>query len=474
MPETLSVDICVIGGGSGGLSAAAAAAAFGVSVVLVERGRMGGDCLNVGCVPSKALIAAARHVRAIAEAEAFGITAGPVTVDFARVRAHIQSTIAAIAPNDSVQRFTALGVRVIRAEARFVDRRTVVAGDISIRARRFIIATGSSPAIPAIPGLDTVDYLTNETLFDLKVLPAHLAVLGGGAVGLEMAQAFRLLGVEVTVIELDRALAKEDPELAAVVLKRLRADGVALHESVTVTAVERDGSGLRLDGEGIDGPFSLQASHLLLAAGRRANLDSLDLAAGRIKRGPDGLRLGRGLRSSNRRVYAVGDAAGGPQFTHVAGYQAGIVLPQILLRLPLRENRKILPRVTFTDPEIAHVGLDAETAQKRHRGCRILRWTYADNDRAQAERLTTGLIKVTADRKGRLLGIAIAGAGAGEMIGFWSLALAKKMTVRDIQNHVPAYPTLSEIGKRAAVSYYAPLARVRWIRSLIRFLARFG
>lgn len=474
MMETLSADICVIGGGSGGLSVASIAAAFGVSVVLVERGRMGGDCLNYGCVPSKALIAAARHVKTIADAAQFGIDVAPPTVDYARVRQHIQSVIAQIAPIDSVERFTALGARVIRADARFVDRRTVEAGNVRIKARRFVIATGSSPLVPSIPGLDTVEYLTNETIFDLKVLPAHLVILGGGPAGLELAQAFHRLGAPVTVIEAGRALSREDPELSAIALKRLRQEGVVLHEGVAVTSVDRADDGIRLSCEGFEGAFSLDASHVLLATGRSANVEGLGLAEAGVKLARRGIDVNRSLRTSNRRIYAIGDVAGGVQLTHAANYHAKIVTSQILLRLPMREKRERIPRVTFIDPEIAHVGLSEEEARARYGDIHILRWPYAENDRAHADRKTDGLIKVIADRKARVLGAAIVGEGAGEMINMWSLAISKRLTLKDVRSYVAPYPTLSEIGKRAAISYYVSLARSPRIRSIIRFLGRFG
>ncbi|TDH38102.1 dihydrolipoamide dehydrogenase [Pseudohoeflea suaedae] len=477
MTERLTPDICVIGAGSGGLTVAAAAAAFGVSVVLIEKNRMGGDCLNYGCVPSKALIAAAKHVNAVAEAPVFGVNAGLPTIDFERVHDHIHEVIAAIEPNDSAARFRAMGVKVIEAEGRFMDRRRVVAGDYEISARRYVIAAGSSPLVPPIPGLDTVDYLTNETLFDLRAGPEHLVIIGGGPIGMEMAQAHRRLGAEVTVIEGGRALGKEDPELAAIVLDRMRTEGIAVQENVKVVEVAKSGSSQvtvtceRNEG----GTFEVTGSTLLVATGRRPNVDGLGLENAGIRFDRSGIKVGPDLQTSNKRVMAIGDITGGLQFTHVAGYHAGIAIQKILFRLPAREDRTIIPRVTFTDPELAHVGLDEEAARRKH-GDRIsvLRWPYAENDRAHAERRTTGMIKVIADRKARILGASIVGAGAGEMINMWALAVYKGMNLGEMRSYVSPYPTMSEIGKRAAVAYYAPMARKRWVRSLVRFLRRFG
>ncbi len=475
MANPLTPDICVIGAGSGGLSVAAAAAAFGVPVVLIEKGAMGGDCLNFGCVPSKAIIAAAKHAEAMRNGAGFGIGNIEPEIDFAAVNRHIHAVIAAIAPNDFVGRFTALGVHVIKAEARFKDAGTVVAGEVEIRARRFVIATGSSPTIPPIPGLDGVPYLTNETLFDLVERPQHLVIIGGGPVGLEMAQAHRRLGSAVTVIEAAIALGREDPELAAVVLRRLRAEGVAIREATTVKSVERQGeAGIRVNIEDNRGAVAIDGTHLLVATGRTANVEGLALDKAGIAFDANGIKVSNKLRTANRRVYAIGDVAGALRFTHVAGYHAGLVVRALLFRLPARENRRIIPRVTFTDPELAHVGLTEAEAAKKYGPVRVLRWPYAENDRAQTELKTEGHIRLLAGRRGRILGVSIAGANASEMINMWALALAKNMTVGDVAAYVPPYPTMGEIGRRGAIAYFVEVARKPLVRSVIRWLRNFG
>ncbi len=475
MSETLRPDICVIGAGSGGLTVAAAAASFGVDVVLIEKGKMGGDCLNYGCVPSKAIIAAGKHAHAIGEAPAFGVSAGEVKVDFRKVHSHIHSVIGAIAPNDSVERFTALGVRVIQEEAKFTDRETVAAGEFEIKARRFVVATGSSAFVPPIPGIDKVDYLTNETLFDRNRKSRHMIVIGGGPIGMEMAQAHRRLGSEVTVVEGLKALGKDDPELAAIVLEKLRGEGIEILEGATVSEVAKRGkTGVRVTLTTDAGETVIDGTDILVATGRKANVEGLGLEEAGIEFDRSGIKVGPNLRSSNRRVYAIGDVAGGLQFTHVAGYHAGLVIQQILFRLPAKENRDIIPWVTFTEPELAHVGLNEEAARKRAREIHVLRWPYVENDRAQAERKTDGLIKMITDKKGRILGVSIAGAGAGEMINMWALAVANKMKLSDVRGFVPAYPTMGEIGKRAAITYYAPMTRKPFVRKLLTFLRRFG
>ena len=275
MVERLTPDICVIGAGSGGLSVAAAAAAFGVPVVLIEKGKMGGECLNTGCVPSKSLIAAGKRARVIADAAAFGVSARAADIDFAKVHRHVHDVIAAIAPNDSKERFNGLGVRVIEGAARFADRKTVVVDGIEIAARRFVIATGSSPALPPIAGLAAVPYLTNETVFDLTIRPEHLIVIGAGPIGLELAQAFHRLGSAVTVLEAGEPLAREDGECAAIVLDALTREGIVVRSNLAVAGVEGMGSKVKVVfGEGGQ---AIEGSHLLVATGRKANTDGLEL-----------------------------------------------------------------------------------------------------------------------------------------------------------------------------------------------------
>lgn len=473
--KVLKPDICVIGAGSGGLSVAAAAAAFGVPVVLVEKAEMGGDCLNYGCVPSKALIAAGKQAHAMRGAEIFGIGAVEPDVDFKRVKRHVHDVIEAIAPNDSVERFTALGVHVIRAEGHFVNRRTLIAGDVEIRARRFVVATGSRPLVPPIPGLDGVPYLTNETIFGLTRRPGHLVVIGGGPIGMELAQAHRRLGSKVTVIEGQTALGRDDAEAADFVRRSLARDGVELLERTKVVSVELRGkTGVRVHAEGPDGATSVDGTHLLVAVGRSPNVDGLDLRRALVAFDARGIKVGRRLRTSNRRIYAVGDVNGGPQFTHVAGYQAGLVLRPLLFRLPVRFDPALIPRVTYCDPELAQVGMTEAEARKKHRRVGVLRWPLAENDRAQAERKTEGLIKLVLGRRGRILGVTIVAPNAGEMIGLYALALSKGLGLRDLAGWVPPYPTMGEIGKRAAITYFAGATRKPLVRGLIRFLRRFG
>jgi pyruvate/2-oxoglutarate dehydrogenase complex dihydrolipoamide dehydrogenase (E3) component len=474
--ETIAPDICVIGGGSGGLSVAAAAAAFGRSVVLIEKHKMGGDCLNYGCVPSKALIAAGRRAHTMRTSQAFGIEPVDPVVDFSAVHRHVHSVIAAIAPNDSIERFQGLGVRVIQAVARFADAGTVVAGDHRITARRFVIATGSSPMVPPIPGLSQVSYLTNETLFDNTVRPDHLVIIGGGPIGMEMAQAHRRLGSRVTVIEGAKALGKDDPEMTALLLGLIRAEGVEVREGTLVERVEPLMQGVRvhLKASGGQGADYVDASHLLVAAGRRPNIADLNLAAAGIKSGKAGIEVDRGLRTTNKKVFAIGDVAGGLQFTHVANYHAGIVIRRALFRLPAKAYTRHVPWVTYTEPELAHVGLSEPEALAQNIKILVLRWPFHENDRAQAERETAGHVKVVTDPKGRILGATILGAQAGELIQMWSLAIAQGLNIKAMTAWVSPYPTLSEVNKRVAYRFFVDKAGNPLLRRIIGWLAKLG
>jgi pyruvate/2-oxoglutarate dehydrogenase complex dihydrolipoamide dehydrogenase (E3) component len=471
MSETLECDICVIGAGSAGLLVAAGAAQLGVATVLIERGKMGGDCLNYGCVPSKALLAAAKVASTSRGAARFGITLGEPEIDFAAVMRHVHEIIATIAPNDSVARYEGLGATVIQGSARFTGKREIIVDGRRIHARRFVVATGSTASAPPIPGLDQVDYLTNETLFENTRLPEHLIVIGGGPIGLEMAQAHARLGARVTVLEAARVLAKDDPELAMLLRDRLLAEGIVIREHATIARIERATGGIAVslaDSERIIG------SHLLVAAGRQPNIAALDLDKAGIAHNRQGIVVDARLRTSNRRVFAIGDVAGGPQFTHVAGYHAGIVIRNALFRLPAKVDYRALPWVTYTEPELAHVGLAEAAARERHGAIVILRSTFHENDRAQTERATHGLVKVVTRRNGSILGASILGAGAGELIQPWVLAIGQGLKIKAMAGMIAPYPTLGEAGKRAAGSFYLATLFGARTKSLVRFLTRFG
>jgi pyruvate/2-oxoglutarate dehydrogenase complex dihydrolipoamide dehydrogenase (E3) component len=471
MTQSFTPDLCVIGAGSGGLAVAAGAAQMGAEVVLVERGAMGGDCLNFGCVPSKSLLAAARIADLWRRGTALGIAHARPRIDFAAVTDSVQRVIAEIAPNDSVERFEGLGVRVLRAEARFTSPRTARVGDTEIRPRRFVIATGSQPAIPPIRGLDEVPYLTNESVFANRQLPEHLIVIGGGPIGIEMAQAHNRLGARVTVLDVGPLLPHDDPELSAVLAERLSSEGIVVRPGVEIAGVEREGRIIRVrleSGEQISG------SHLLIAAGRRPTVEPLYLAAAGIASTANGITVDARLRTTNRRVFAIGDVAGGPQFTHVALYHAGIVIRNALFRIPAKVDYRALPWVTYTDPELAQVGLTEAASRAIERAPRVLRWRFVENDRAQTERETEGMVKVITCGNGRILGASILGPGAGDLILPWALAISQKLKIGALANLIVPYPTRGEASKRAAGSYYTPTLFSARTRRLVRLLARFG
>ena len=461
----------MVGAGAAGLSVTAVAAQLGLRVLLIERNRMGGDCLNFGCVPSKALLAAAHAVTAARHSVHLGIRLPEPAVDWDAVREHVHGVIAAIAPNDSEARFRALGASVVRGEARFTATDTLAVEGRQYSARRIVLAAGSTAAIPDVPGLDRVDYLTNTTVFDMAEPPSHLLILGGGPVGLEMADAFARLGARVTVVEAASIASKDDWELVAGLRETLRAGGITLLEESKVAAVEPGPTIVLGDGRRIQG------SHLLVATGRRPNLQALDLTAGNVRATAAGIATDRGLRSlTNRRVFAVGDIADpqgiGPRaFTHVGSYHAGIVIRRALFRLPARLDYAALPRVIYTNPELAQVGMtESEAIAAGHR-VKVLRWPLADNDRAVAERDTAGLVKLVVAGN-RLVGAGILAPNAGEMIGLWGLAIARRVKLGTLAGLIIPYPTRSEAAKRAAANFFVPRLFAPHIKLAVRLLAR--
>lgn len=467
MPE---FDLAVIGAGAAGLSVTAVAARLGLAVVLIERDRMGGDCLNTGCVPSKALLAAAAVAACAADAGRFGVRLPPPQIDWNAVSAHVARAVDAIAPNDSAARYRALGATVLAGEARFVAPDTIAVDGRRVTARRFVIAAGSRPAVPPIPGLDAMPYLTNSSLFGIPGPPGHLLIVGGGPVGLEMAAAHVGLGWQVSLVEAATIAAHEDPELVDGLRRSLVSASVRIIEGDAAVAAE-PGPTLVLDSG-----RRLSGTHLLIAAGRQPNLESLGLEEGGIRASGRGIATDRGLRSlSNRRVYAVGDIADpeqlGPRyFTHVGSYHAGIVIRRALFRLPARVDYGALPRVLYTEPELAQVGLTESEARAAGNTVRVLRWPMAENDRAVAEGATAGLVKLVASRGGRLLGAGILSPGAGEMIGTYTLAIRQHLKLAALAGMIVPYPTRSEAGKRAASQFFVPALFSIRTRRLLSFL----
>jgi len=472
-------DLCVIGAGSGGLSVAAGASQMGANVVLIEKAKMGGDCLNTGCVPSKALLAAGHAAQNARRADRFGIKTGKIAVDGPKVFAHVHDVIAQIAPHDSVERFEGLGVKVIQGEARFVGPDTVEAAGQTVVARKFVIATGSRALIPPIEGIKKLGVLTNENIFDLDEIPKHLIVIGGGPIGCELAQAFRQLGAEVTILEMFKIMPKDDPELVRVVQERLLEDGVVIHEDVKVVRAGGTPDAPEVVAVDEDGREHLiQGSHLLVAAGRMPTVMGLGLEHAGVDFTPRGIEVDKRMRTSNKRIFAIGDVAGasgmGGQFTHVAGYHAGIVISNALFKWPQKAKLNHVPWVTYTDPELAQAGLvETQAREKFGDAINVLKWPFAENDRARAERETEGLIKVVTTAKGKILGAGIVGPRAGELIAPWVLAMEQGLKIGAMASTIAAYPTLGEISKRAAGSYYTAFLYGPRTRKLVRFLLKF-
>lgn len=468
----IDTDILIIGAGSGGLSVAAGAVQMGADVTLLEGHLMGGDCLNFGCVPSKALLAAGHKAHETSLTE-FG-TAGHVPeTDFSAAKDHVRATIEHIAPVDSQERFEGLGVRVIREFGKFINEREVQAGEYVIKARRIVIATGSRPFVPPIPGLDTVPHFTNETIFDEKTRPDHLIVIGGGPIGMEMAQAHRRLGSQVTVLEGAKAMGKDDPEAAAFVLEKLRREGIEIVEGAQVSQVSGEAGAIKIDTA--DGR-SFEGSHLLVAVGRQVNVDGLDLEKAGVDYDRRGVTVDEGLRSTNKRVYAIGDAAGGLQFTHVAGYHAGVIIRPMLLGLPAKAKTSHIPWATYTDPELAQVGLTEAQAKDKFGEDKVFvaKAEFDHNDRAIATKQNEGFVKVMVV-KGRPVGATIVGPQAGELIQLWALAIASNLKMSAISGMVAPYPTLGEINKRAAGAYFSPkLFDSPLVKRVVRFVQKFG
>lgn len=467
--QTLYPDFCVLGAGSGGLSFAAGAVQMGASVVLIEREKMGGDCLNTGCVPSKALIAAAKIGHELKESDRFGWSVSNVKVDFKKVRDHVRSVIDAIAPHDSVERFEKLGVQVVLEEGRFINDTTIETLTYFIKAKRFIIAAGSSPFIPPIEGINTTPYYTNESIFDIQELPKHIVVIGGGPIGIEMAQAFLRLGSQVTVLEAFTALPKDDPELTAQLKVLLIAENLTLHEQVKISSISQIDQGIQCVYKNAQGQEStLIASHVLVAAGRRSNIQNLNLEAAKIHFSPKGIEVDKYLRTSNSRVYAIGDCIGGYQFTHVAGYHAGLVIRNSIFRLGAKVKTQAFSWVTYTDPELAHVGFLESQLKSQNITYQVLQMNFDENDRAQAERRTEGTIKVLVSPKGYVLGATILGVHAGELIYPWVIVIQNKLKISALAGSIAPYPTLNDINRRIAGSFYTDKIFSPFMRRIVK------
>ncbi len=473
MKQKPEYDLCIIGGGAAGLVTAAGAAALGAKVILIEKNKLGGDCLYYGCVPSKTLIHSASVAHEIRHANRFGLIAHHEAIDQNRVMHRVAEVIKHIEPNDSPERFRSLGVEVVFGEASFSSSTSLKLADRTITARNFVLATGSRPAIPNLAGIDNVPYFTNETIFENRQNISHLIVLGAGPVGCEMAQSFMRLGVKVTLVSRNRLLPREDADMAEVVKQQFLVDGVDLHLNVDIRKVDNceQGISLELYGEGNHPQVTyLEGSHLLVATGRRANLENLSLDKAAVSVNEQGkLIVDNRLRTSNKHIFACGDVVGPHLFTHMAEHQAGVVLRNALFHLPAKSQTTGIPWCTFTSPELARVGLSEDEAKQKNINYQIYSFPFSEIDRAITDGNTVGMAKIITSRRGKLLGACIVGPHAGELIAEYSLAIAQGLKVSALSKTIHIYPTLSQINRRVAderMKMSLTPSRKRWLRRL--------
>ena len=470
--QQYDVDICIIGAGSGGLSIASGAAQLGRSVVLYEADEMGGDCLNYGCVPSKALIAAGKHAHAFSSGGPFGISPSKPKVDFEAVKAHVAGVIETIAPVDSQERFEGLGCTVIRERASFIDANTVGSDTTITKAKRIVIATGSRASAPPIPGLDETLYLTNEEIFSVDVLPKHLLIVGSGPIGLELGQAFVRLGSKVEIVDIAEPLGRSEPEHAKILIEALEAEGVIFHTPVNTKKIRKTKTGVAID---LEGGKTLTGSHLLVAAGRRPVVDGLNLDAAGIKGNRAGIVTDKTLRTSNKRVYAVGDVSGRGGLTHAAGHHAGIIIKNFYFVPLFKSSAETdhMPAVIYSQPELASIGLTEAAAKAKFGSIRSVHFDFDENDRAIAERSIKGGVKIVARKNGTILGASIVGEGAGDLIQMVGLAMANKLKIIAFTKLISPYPSRGEAVKRAASSWYTDAVFSPKSKKLAALMARF-
>ncbi len=469
-------DVGILGGGAAGLTVAAGAAQFGAKVLLIEKApKLGGDCLHFGCVPSKTLIRTASVWSMAARATSFGLPELQLPpVDLGAVMDRVRESIETIQPHDSPERFCGLGAEVRFGEATFVDPHTVELDGEKLSAKAWVIATGSRPALPPVKGLAEAPHWTNETLFSQRELPQKLIVLGGGPIGLELGQSFARLGSKVTIVEfMDQIMVQEDPDIAAVIHRRLVDEGIEIRTATKAVEARGVPGGVALTVEPAAGgdQMVLEADALLVAAGRAPNVDGLGLDKAGVEFTPRGIPVDARLRTNVKHIYACGDVNGTLPFTHVAGYEGGVALTNIVMHLPRKADYTKVPWCTYVDPEVASVGLNEKRAGEQDITCRVLTESFADNDRAVAEGEREGFIKVLVDPKNtKVLGCQIVGEHAGELIHEWVAILNGGVKLSTVAGMIHAYPTLSEISKRAAGGFYTEKLFSDRTKSILKLL----
>jgi len=452
-------DMGIIGGGAAGLTVAAGSAQLGAKTLLVEKEKeLGGDCLHFGCVPSKTLIRTARAYHLMKNGPRFGLPRLEVPpVDFREIARRIQSVVASIQEHDSLERFCGLGARVETGWPVFADEHSILLNGRSFSAKNWVVATGSSPAMPPVEGLDKTPCLTNKDIFSLDRLPRSLIVLGGGPIGIEMAQAFTRLGSQVTVVEYGpQILAKEDDDMALAVMEALEEEGVAFHLKSRAAGVRDLGRNRVVILQKGEETLSLEGEAILVAVGRTANTEGLGLEALGIPFDRRGVSVDKRLRTKHKHIYGAGDVIGGYQFTHAAGYEGGVVVSNAVLRLPRKVDYTFMPWCTYTDPELASVGLNEKQARLQGISCTVWTEEFGRNDRSLAEGEKRGRIKLLLDDREKPLGVQILGPHAGELLGHWVAGLAGKVKISTLAAAVHPYPTLGEINKRVAGNVLSP------------------
>jgi pyruvate/2-oxoglutarate dehydrogenase complex dihydrolipoamide dehydrogenase (E3) component len=467
-------DICVIGAGAAGLSVAAGASQLGVSVALIEGNLMGGDCLNYGCVPSKSLLAASRNYHIAKNLDKFGLNSTVEKVDISLVLDKVREIIKQIEPNDSVERFTGLGVKVYHGFASFIDTKTIQVNNERIEAKYFVIATGARAATPPITGIDSVKYYTNETIFSLTETPKHLVVLGSGPIGCEIADAFAKLGVRVSLIARSKLLAKDDRDLVAILCRSLEEHGVNIYERTQTLSIANEGNEIEIEIEQNGVKSTITGSHLMVATGRAANIQQLNLEKAKVIYTERGITVNNRLQTSNKNIFALGDVIGGYEFTHIAGYHAGIIIRNILFRQRSKVDYKAVPWVTYTYPELAQVGLNADAALSQFGNkIKVTEFEYKENDRARTEREAVGKIKLVTNLRGKILGVSILGAHAGELLFPWIDLINRGESVKAITKNIIPYPTFNEINKQVVSKYYTPILFSDKVRRIVKLLKVF-
>ncbi len=470
-------DIGVIGGGAAGLTVASGAAQLGARTVLIEKEELlGGDCLHYGCVPSKTLIRSANVYHQMKRGEDFGLPpVHPDPVDFSLVARRIRSVIEKIQHHDSIERFTGLGVAVKFGEPRFADEHKLMLGAASLSAGKWVLATGSSAAIPPVSGLAEVSYLTNRDIFSLERLPETLVILGAGAIAVEMAQAFCRLGSKVVVIQrAEQILSKEDRDMADTVMHVLQQEGVVFHLGCTIISVSEHGLTKQVLIRRADGDEQvITGSHLLVALGRRVNTDGLGLEKAGVHHSGRGIEVDGRLRTSRKHIYAAGDVIGGYQFTHAAGYEGGIVVSNAVFNLPRATSYTWMPWCTYTAPELASIGLNEKRARAQGIEYTVHQEAFADNDRAQAEGATAGRIKLLLNKKGKPLGVQLLGHRGGDLLSEWVAVLNGNVRLSRLAGAIHPYPTLGEINKRVVGSLLSEKIFSDSVRKILRLLFRY-